>query len=99
MTSNTPITTTAQLIDSVKNIFNIYTTFDDRRLAIAHTILDNLELKSVEVSRYTFWDYDKAYTRNLVYTDNNFSVLLLCWGPGRESKIHNHPCDGCFSKF
>jgi hypothetical protein len=46
-----------------------------------------------------FWDTDKAYSRNLVATDGkHYSLLLLCWKPGRESAIHDHPCDGCFVK-
>jgi cysteine dioxygenase len=24
--------------------------------------------------------------------------MLLCWNPGRESPIHNHPCNGCWLK-
>lgn len=24
-----------------------------------------------------------------------FTLLLLCWNPGKESPIHDHPCDGC----
>lgn len=28
----------------------------------------------------------------------HYTILLLCWPAGKESKIHNHPCDGCFVK-
>jgi cysteine dioxygenase len=51
------------------------------------------------VNKYTFWDGEKPYTRNLVHTDNeNYTLLMLCWNGGRESSIHNHPCEGCFIK-
>ena len=44
---------------------------------------------------YAFWDADKLYTRNLVSTDGeSYTLLLLCWNPGKESPIHDHPCDG-----
>jgi predicted metal-dependent enzyme (double-stranded beta helix superfamily) len=46
---------------------------------------------------YAFFDPLKPYTRNLVATDNKtFTLLLLCWTPGKESPIHDHPCDGCW---
>jgi len=32
-----------------------------------------------------------------VATDGkNYTILLLCWNVGKESKVHDHPCDGCF---
>ena len=40
---------------------------------------------------------NKNYTRNLVATDyKTYTLMLLCWTPGRESPIHDHPCDGCW---
>lgn len=51
------------------------------------------------MDKYAFWDPSKLYTRNLVATDGkNYTVLLLCWNPGRESPIHDHPCEGCWVK-
>ena len=58
-----------------------------------------LELRREEWEPYAFWDSDKLYTRNLVATDNKtFTLLLLCWNPGKESPIHDHPCEGCWVK-
>ena len=31
-----------------------------------------------------------AYTRNLIYRDSLFEVLLLCWAPGQGTPVHNH---------
>ena len=46
---------------------------------------------------YAHFDPTQAYTRNLIYTDNaTYTLLLLCWNAGAESKIHDHPCDGCW---
>lgn len=58
-----------------------------------------LVLESADVAPYAFWDPDKLYTRNLVATDSkNYTILLLCWNPGKESPIHDHPCEGCWVK-
>jgi cysteine dioxygenase len=56
-----------------------------------------LHLNPEELSRYTHFDDSKHYTRNLVATDNtHYTLLLLCWNPGKSSPIHDHPCDGCW---
>jgi cysteine dioxygenase len=62
-------------------------------------VLETVHLTAAEVSKYTFFDTEKPYTRNLVSTDGkHYTLLVLCWTPGKGSKIHNHPCDGCFIK-
>ena len=48
---------------------------------------------------YAHSDPTLLYTRNLIDTDNEtYSLLLLCWNPGKESPIHDHPSDGCWVK-
>jgi cysteine dioxygenase len=47
--------------------------------------------------RYAHPDPMKNYTRNLIATDDEtYTLLLLCWNPGKSSPIHDHPCDGCW---
>ena len=86
----------SSLISALKVIFEGSSTFLERRERIEQ-VLDTLELLPEEIDRYLFFDEERSYTRNLVYTSSEFSLLLLCWTPGSESKIHNHPCQGCFS--
>lgn len=62
-------------------------------------IFSRINLTTSELNQYKFWDSEKSYTRNLVYTDDkHYTILLLCWTPGRMSPIHDHPCDACFIK-
>ncbi|CAH2056514.1 unnamed protein product, partial [Iphiclides podalirius] len=40
------------------------------------------------------------YTRNLVDAGNGaFNVMILCWGPGHASAIHDHADSHCFMKL
>ena len=49
-----------------------------------------------ELKEYALLEPNKNYTRNLVATDDEtYDLLLLCWNPGKQSPIHDHPCDGC----
>lgn len=50
--------------------------------------------------KYLHTDPSRLYTRNLIDTDHEtYTLLLLCWNPGKESCIHDHPSDGCWVKI
>lgn len=48
-----------------------------------------------EWQKYLFWN-DIHYTRNLVYSCDDFELIVLCWGPGHASRIHNHDKSHCW---
>ncbi len=52
-----------------------------------------LDLSREDVWRkYALFEPMKNYTRNLIATDDEtYTLLLLCWNPGKESPIHDHP--------
>jgi len=39
---------------------------------------------------------DGGYTRNLVRRTEDYELLLLCWGAGQESPVHNHMGQRCW---
>lgn len=48
--------------------------------------------------KFAFFDQDK-YTRNLVDDGNGkYNLLLLCWGAGQKSPIHDHANSHCILK-
>jgi cysteine dioxygenase len=38
---------------------------------------------------------ENHYARNLVYKNQDFEVLVLCWRPGQRSPIHDHGSSIC----
>jgi cysteine dioxygenase len=40
--------------------------------------------------------HDACYARNLLAREERFELLLLCWGRGQESPIHNHEGQDCW---
>lgn len=44
---------------------------------------------------YALFDAE-CYTRNLVVREAHFELLVLCWGAGQESPIHNHEGQDCW---
>lgn len=62
-------------------------------------LMENVSLRDSELQKYAFFDDNRLYTRNLLSTDDEtYTLLLLCWTPGRESMIHDHPTDGCWMR-
>jgi predicted metal-dependent enzyme (double-stranded beta helix superfamily) len=93
-----PIRGFAAVEAEIKDVFESCHDWPSRQTALFN-ILDRAVLSPAEVAKFAHFNANFPYTRNLVTTDDkNFTLLLLCWNPGMESPIHDHPCDGCFIK-
>jgi cysteine dioxygenase len=47
------------------------------------------------VSPFFFWS-NNFYTRNLIYRDERFEMMAICWEKGQVSRIHNHADQNCW---
>lgn len=47
------------------------------------------------ISPYFFWS-QKHYTRNLIYKDERFEMMTVCWESGQASAVHNHADQRCW---
>lgn len=47
------------------------------------------------IAPFFFWS-EKFYTRNLIYKDERFEMMALCWNHGQASRIHNHADQMCW---
>lgn len=47
------------------------------------------------IAPYFFWSKN-FYTRNLVYKDERFELMAVCWDKGQVSRIHNHADQMCW---
>jgi cysteine dioxygenase len=47
------------------------------------------EVEPRSLDRYAHYRPD-AYTRNLIYRDEQIEVMALCWSPGQRTPIHTH---------
>ena len=46
-------------------------------------------LRPEALSEYVWWR-DSLYTRNLIYRDELFEVMTICWSPGQRTAVHTH---------
>jgi len=47
------------------------------------------------IAPFFFWS-ENFYTRNLIYKDERFELMAICWDKGQVSKIHNHADQMCW---
>ena len=47
------------------------------------------------LQKYIFWS-ESFYTRNLIYKDDRFEMMAVCWEPGQVSRVHNHCEQRCW---
>ena len=47
------------------------------------------------IEKYLFWSSD-FYTRNLIYKDDRFEMMAICWEKGQVSRVHNHNDQRCW---
>lgn len=47
------------------------------------------------IAPYFFWS-KQFYTRNLIYKDERFEMMAICWESGQVSRVHNHADQKCW---
>ena len=57
--------------------------------------LSSRQLDTDSIGKYMHWS-PKFYTRNLVYKDDRFEMMAICWDKGQVSRVHNHWDQRCW---
>ncbi len=60
-------------------------------------VLRSVEISFADVEPFVRFSND-TYTRNLVYGDEKFQALVLCWMPSQGSPVHGHGISACGMK-
>ena len=47
------------------------------------------DIDDASLARYVHW-HDAYYTRNLIYRDELFEVMAVCWQKGQKTPLHTH---------
>lgn len=58
-------------------------------------LLTNFDFSTINFESYKTWSIEK-YTRNCLYKDANFELILLCWEKGQQTPIHGHNGQDCW---
>lgn len=79
-----------KLIDGLCSISD-----DDFTCEGVHQFLGDNPVEVDTISRYFNWS-PAFYTRNLIYKDDRFELMAICWETGQISRIHNHSEQKCW---
>lgn len=60
-------------------------------------IMNNLDLPKYLFDCYCSWS-NECYTRNCIFEDESFELILLCWEAGQGTAIHDHGGEECWVK-
>ena len=74
-------------------------TFEASRFNIpeVHDYLRETLIKPDSLETYISFRPDR-YTRNLVYKDETFELLVICWEIGQRASIHGHEGEYCWAR-
>ena len=57
--------------------------------------LNDHPIDTDSIQKYIHWS-PKFYTRNLIYKDDRFEMMAICWDKGQVSRVHNHWDQRCW---
>ena len=80
----------SNLISGLKSISDDEFTCDN-----VYQFLSENPIEVDSIVRYFHWS-PSFYTRNLIYKDERFEMLAICWEAGQRSTIHNHAEQKCW---
>jgi len=78
------------LVNGLKSISDDEFTCDN-----VYRFLGDNPIDVESITRYLFWSPD-FYTRNLIYKDDRFEMMAICWDKGQASVVHNHADQKCW---
>lgn len=58
-------------------------------------LCSSVQISDSSLSPYVFYD-GSFYTRNLVYRDDLFEIMTICWEPGQRTAVHTHNGQLCW---
>jgi len=72
----------------------------ETRKAYCWSLMRDVVCTDADLEPYAHLTAGEAYTRNLIATDDKtFTLMLLCWGAGASSPVHNHPQSECLMRM
>lgn len=63
-----------------------------------HAYLHKTLIEPASLQRYMFFRPER-YTRNLVFKNEAFELLVICWNIGHQAPVHGHEGERCWSRI
>jgi cysteine dioxygenase len=63
-----------------------------------HDILHSMEIPKSAFEFFCSWS-ESTYTRNCIFENERFELILICWQSSQKTPIHDHGGEECWVKF
>ena len=83
---------------TIKSINDLVTALSEGERTTYNTIFRSANIPISEFDDFCVWS-DDSYTRNCVFEDERFELILLCWEEGQKTPIHDHGGEECWVKI
>ena len=90
-----PLKYQLDLLKSQENIQKLIDLLSKSTIEDYNTVLDNFDFGTIDFEPYESWS-SKRYTRNCIFRNAEFELILLCWQPGQGTAIHGHDGEDCW---
>lgn len=88
-TENTPVT--------CQTLSELVTALSEEERTIYNQIFRSIQIPSNAFKDYCSWS-EECYTRNCIFENDKFELILLCWEKGQKTPIHDHGGEECWVK-
>jgi cysteine dioxygenase len=78
-----------------QSINELVTSLSEGERTTFHDIISSVEIPSSAFENCASWSKD-SYTRNCIFDDEKYELILLCWEPGQITPIHDHGGEECW---
>ena len=79
-------------LDGINDVFERGFATEDIHAHLKKTLIEPDSLQ-----RYIFFRPER-YTRNLVFKNEFFELLVICWNIGQRAPVHGHEGERCWSR-
>jgi len=96
MTSST--NSTQILTENINSVQDLLSCMASLNKSQFNACINAVDLSGCDFEPYGSWS-DVHYTRNCLYCDEQYEVILLCWEKGQFTPIHDHGGEECWVKI
>jgi len=82
-------------LKSLEHIEKLIERLSQSSLEDYNTILKKFDFSAISFKPFESWS-PKSYTRNCIYRDAHFELIVICWERGQETAIHGHDGEDCW---
>ena len=78
-----------------QSLSELVTALSEGERTTYNSIIRSMNIPTSVFNDHCFWS-DDCYTRNCIVDHEKFELILLCWGPGHTTPIHDHGGEECW---